>query len=137
MIIKGNALWSISQMGVLRERVFSVLSNYLEPTKLSSISPHCPDVQSSVSWMLLAVVLAPRAVALTVGHPVLCLCSEPDGPKIGSHSLCSTLKAHQVCQRPGPSALPDTEAQPPHPHLTESPGSWMWVTVPVIPALRS
>jgi len=32
----------LSQMGILRRRIFSVVSNCLEPTKLSSISPTVP-----------------------------------------------------------------------------------------------
>lgn len=34
----------LSQMGILRQRVFSVVSNCLEPTKLSSVSPTVPKM---------------------------------------------------------------------------------------------
>ena len=49
---------SLSQMGILRQRIFSVVNNCLEPNKLSSISPTVPNAQSSVRWVPLTVALA-------------------------------------------------------------------------------
>lgn len=39
VINQRKCFWFLSQMGILRQRIFSLVSNCLEPTKFSSLSP--------------------------------------------------------------------------------------------------